>query len=57
MGNQDYYKNGKIFCGNRKCNLMCERNAIHVPYGIPFLQENYKLDKDGRCKYYEEMKL
>lgn len=55
MNIQDYYKNGKIFCGNRKCNLRCERNAVYVPYAIPFLRENYKPGKDGICKYYEEI--
>lgn len=49
----ELYEDGKIFCGNRKCELECGRSDSHIPYGVLYLREYYILDKNGECKYRE----
>lgn len=52
----EMYMNGKLFCGNRKCDKECGKNICHVPWNTPCNTEfDWKPDKDGNCKEYEPM--
>lgn len=45
--------NGKVFCGNKKCNKNCAKNVSHVPKNTLCATEfKWKPDKNGECKEY-----
>ena len=50
--------NGRVFCGNIKCDKECIKSICHVPRNTPCVTEfNWKPDKNGECKEYEPIKL
>lgn len=50
----DLYMNGKVFCGNLKCDKECAKSVSHVPRNTLCATEfNWKPDKNGECKEYE----
>ena len=46
-------KKGIIYCGNRNCERIdCLRHNRNTPFDVLILRENYKPEKDGKCKFY-----
>ena len=41
-----------IYCFNRKCTLKCARNDSTIGFGMLYLREQYKQDKNGKCEHY-----